>query len=104
MEWRANFMARYSRDQWSAFLQPRFIGKGIWDNNAAPDRYSIPGEDNVWLFNAGFRYDFTDQISAQLNINNLTDELPSPHVIAAGPDYVYDNIGRFYRLSLQIRL
>ncbi len=103
-EWQANLRVRYSRDQWTAFLQPRFIGEGIWDNDAAPDRFSIPGEDNVWIFNAGFRYDFTDTISAQLNINNLTDELPSPHVIATGTDFIYDNIGRFYRVGFDIRL
>jgi outer membrane receptor protein involved in Fe transport len=85
-------------------VQPRFIGEGIWDNDAAPDRYSIPGEDNVWIWNAGFNYQFTDAISAQLNINNLLDELPSAHVTATGNDGFYDNIGRFYRLSLQISL
>ncbi len=58
----------------------------------------------MWIVNAGFRYDFTDTISAQLNINNLTDELPSPHVIATGTDFIYDNIGRFYRVGFDIRL
>lgn len=103
-EWQGNFTGRYSRDNWSAFLQPRYIGKGIWDNDAAPERFSIPGEGAVWLFNTGFRYDFTDQIGVQFNINNLTDELPSPHVIATGNDGVYDNVGRFFRLSLQVSL
>jgi outer membrane receptor protein involved in Fe transport len=103
-EWQANVRVRYSRDQWSTFLQPRYIGKGIWDNDAAPDRYSIPGEDAVWIWNAGFNYEFTDAISAQLNINNLLDELPSAGVIATGFDSRYDNVGRFFRLSLQISL
>ena len=103
-EWQANFRVRYSRDKWSAFLQPRFIGEGIWDNDAAPERYSVPGEDDVWIFNTGFRYDFTDQIGAQININNLFDELPSAASIATGNDAVYDNVGRFFRISLQVRL
>ncbi|MEE4161659.1 MAG: TonB-dependent receptor, partial [Woeseiaceae bacterium] len=103
-EWQANFRVGYARDKWSAFLQPRFIGEGIWDNDAAPDLYSVPGEGDVWLFNTGFRWEFTDQISAQVNINNLFDELPSPASIATGNDFVYDNIGRFYRASLLIRL
>ncbi len=103
-EWQANLRARYSRDKWSAFLQPRFIGEGIWDNDAAPGRFSVPGEDDVIIWNTGFTYEFNDQISAQLNINNLTDELPPAAVIATGNDFIYDNIGRFYRVSLQIRL
>jgi iron complex outermembrane receptor protein len=103
-EWQANVRVRYSRDRWSTFLQPRFIGEGIWDNDAAPDRFSIPGEDNVWIWNAGFNFEFTDAISAQVNVNNLLDELPSAHVIATGNDTFYDNVGRFYRVSLQIEL
>ena len=103
-EWQGNFRFRYSRDKWSAFLQPRFIGKGVWDAQAAPDRFSIPGNDDVWIWNTGFRYDFTDQIGAQVNINNLFDELPSPASIATGNDVIYDNVGRFFRVSLQIRL
>jgi outer membrane receptor protein involved in Fe transport len=103
-EWQANVVGRYSRDQWSTFLQTRIIGEGIWDNDAALDRFSIPGEDTVFIWNGGFTYDFTDSISAQLNINNILDELPSPHATAAGVDSRYDNVGRFYRLSLQFRL
>jgi len=103
-EWQANVRVRYSRDKWSTFVQPRFIGKGIWDNDAAPDRFSIPGQGNVWIWNAGFNYSFTDAISAQLNVNNILDELPSAGVIATGNDGRYDNVGRFYRLSLQINL
>jgi len=103
-EWQANVRARYSRDNWSTFLQMRMIGEGIWDNDAAADRFSIPGEDAVFIWNGGFSYEFTDSISAQLNINNLLDELPTPGVIASGDDARYDNIGRFYRLSLQISL
>ena len=103
-EWQANLRAHYERGKWSAFLQPRFIGKGIWDNDAAPNFRSIPGEDDVYIVNGGFRYDLTDRISAQININNLTDERPSPAAIASGDDGVYDNIGRFYRLGLSVRL
>jgi outer membrane receptor protein involved in Fe transport len=103
-EWQANIRVRYSRDRWSAFLQPRFIGEGIWDNDAAPDRFTVPGEDNVWIWNTGFNYEFTDSISAQLNINNISDKLPSPGAIATGNDSRYDNVGRFYRVSLQIAL
>ena len=103
-EWQANFSGRYSRDNWSAFLQTRYIGEGIWDNDAAADKYTIPGEDGVWIINTGFRYDITDQIGVQFNINNLFDELPSAASIATGNSFVYDNIGRFYGLGLRVSL
>jgi outer membrane receptor protein involved in Fe transport len=103
-EWQWNVLGRYSRDNWSAFLQPRYIGEGIWDNDASENQYSIPGNDAVWIWNGGFSYDINDQVALQLNVNNLFDELPSPASIATGNSFVYDNIGRFYRLSLRVSL
>lgn len=105
-EWQAQLYFRYSQDKWAAMLQPRFIGKGVWDRNedVNPTARDIMGEDGVWIFNGSFRYDFNDMIGVQLNINNIFDELPSPGAIASGNDIVYDNIGRFYRLGIQIQL
>ena len=101
-EWQANLMFRYSQDMWSTFLQPRFIGKALWDNDASENRYSIAGSKDVWILNGGFHYDINDLIRLQLNINNLFDDLPSPGALATGNDGVYDNIGRFYRVGFQI--
>jgi outer membrane receptor protein involved in Fe transport len=103
-DWQANFTFRYSRDKWSALLQPRMIGEGVRSLDDEPNRYSVPKEDTVWIFNGSFRYSFTDNIDAQFNVNNIFDELPSPHVIAWGLDHVYDNLGRFYRLGFSLRL
>jgi len=103
-EWQWNATARYSRDNWSAFLQPRYIGEGIFDNDASENQRSISGNDAVWYWNGGFSYDINDQIGVQLNINNMFDELPRPATIARGDQFIYDNIGRFYRLSLRVSL
>lgn len=105
-DWQGQLNFRYSQNQWSALLQPRFIGSGIWshDEDNDPMARDIRGEGDVWIFNGAFHYDFNDTIGVQLNINNMFDELPSPGVIAAGVDDVYDNIGRFYRLGIQIQL
>lgn len=103
-DWQANFTFRYSRDKWSALLQPRMIGDGVRSLDDAPDRYSVSKEDTVWIVNGAFNYAFTDSIDVQLNINNMFDEVPSPHVIAWGRDHLYDNFGRFYRFGLAIRM
>jgi iron complex outermembrane receptor protein len=103
-DWQANLTFRYSRDKWSALLQPRMIGDGVRSLDDAPGRYSVAKEDTVWIVNGAFRYSFTDTIDAQFNINNMFDELPSAHVIAWGLDNVYDNVGRFYRLGFSIRM
>ena len=99
-EYQANLTFRYSQDKWSAQLAPRFIGKAKWDNDASATRYSIAGADDTWIVSGGFNYDISDAIGLRLNINNLFDELPSASSIATGNDGVYDNIGRFYRVSV----
>ena len=99
-DYQANLTLRYSQDKWSALLQPRFIGGAKWNNDASATRYSIPESDDVWIVNGGFHYDINDVIGVQLNINNLFDELPSPAAIATGNDGIFDNVGRFYRVSV----
>lgn len=103
--------ARYSQDSWTAMLQSRFIGEAVFDNDDArvadgdpENARDIMGEGSVWIFNGAFMYDFNDTIGVQLNINNIFDEAPSPGVVASGWDNVYNNIGRFYRLSLSVSL
>lgn len=103
-EWQANLSLRYSREKWSALLQPRFIGEAVWDTDASPTRYSVPGFDNTWIVNGNFRYYVTEDIAVQLNINNLFDELPTPAAIATAKDGVFDNIGRYYRIGFTMSL
>ena len=103
-DWQANLTFRFSRDKWSAMLQPRFIGSAVRSLDDAPDRWSVKDEDDVWIFNGGFRYDVTETMRLQLNINNIFDELPSPAVVAWGLDNVYDNIGRFYRVGFSLQM
>ena len=103
-DWQANFTFRYSRDKWSALLQPRLIGGGVRSLDDAPDLWSVPKEDDVWLFNGAFRYDVTERLGLQFNVNNIFDELPSAAVIAWGLDQNYDNVGRFYRVGFSLRM
>lgn len=103
-DWQANFRFSYSRDRWSALLQPRMIGKGRRSLDDPADAYPQLSQGDVWIWNAAFQYDLTDNIGLQLNVNNLTDTLPSPKVIAWGSDNIYGNIGRFYRVGFNVSL
>ena len=103
-DWQANIRFNYSRDKWSALIQPRLIGKGRRSLDDAADRFPQLGQGDVWIWNAGFQYDITDSFGVQLNINNVTDALPSPKVIAWGLDNVYGNVGRFYRLGFSLEM
>ena len=98
-DWQANMTFRYSRERWSAMLQPRMLGGGVRSLDDAPDRFPSNGEGTVMLYNGAFQYDLTDNFGVQFNVNNITDELPSRKVIAWGLDHLYDNTGRFYRVG-----
>ncbi len=103
-DWRAQFNLRYSKNQWSVLLQPRFIAGGRFSNQEAETRRSINSTSDEWLVNGSFRWDFSDRIGAQFNINNMFDSLPDPAYIASGVDDIYDNVGRYYRVSFNVRL
>ena len=103
-DWQANLRFRYARDRWSALVQPRMIGEGRRSLDDAPDRFPSLSQGDVWIWNAAFQYDITDNFGVQLNLDNITDRLPAPKVIAWGLDNVYGNIGRYYRLGFRLEM
>ena len=42
------------------------------------------------------------KVRLQANVNNIFDERPEPAAIASGWDGVYDDIGRYYKLGIQL--
>lgn len=98
-DWQGNFVMTYSRDKWSALIQPRWIGEGRRSLDDAENRFPQLSQGDVWIWNAAFQYDITDNLGVQFNVNNVTDVLPTPKVIAWGSDNIYGNIGRYYRLD-----
>lgn len=98
-DWQANFRFGYSRDNWSALIQPRFIGSGRRSLEDPADRFPNMGKGDTWIWNAAFQYDVTDTLGLQFNINNVTNTLPAPKVIAWGLGNIYGNIGRYYRVG-----
>jgi iron complex outermembrane receptor protein len=103
-DWQGQVNFTYSQDQWSAYLQARMIGKGVWSNDDTPTARDVMGEGDVWFLSGSFNYEINDTIGLQFNINNILDELPSPGAIASGNSAVYGNMGRFYRFGVTISL
>jgi iron complex outermembrane recepter protein len=95
---------RYLRDDWSVFLQSRFIGEARISNEEIRSSRDIGYLDSVWLFNAGFAYDVNEMIRLQLNVRNIFDKKPEPAAIASGFSNVYDNLGRYIRAGVKISL
>ena len=103
-DWQANFRFGYSRDNWSALIQPRLIGAGRRSLEDASDRWPNLGKGDTWIWNAAFQYDVSDTLGIQFNINNVTNTLPAPKVVAWGLDNVYGNIGRYYRVGFNFSM
>lgn len=94
----------YVRDNLSVFWQTRYIGEAVIDNDDAPTDRNVLELKETFLFNAGVRYRFNENVMASLNVDNVFDNQPQAAAIASGWDGVYDNRGRFLRAGIQVNL
>jgi outer membrane receptor protein involved in Fe transport len=99
-------------------LQAQYIGHAVFDRTdkfdqpaPARDTRDVRGIDEFWLFNGSMGYEFTDHISAQLNIDNLLDEEPPFGALVgtiggtasgAASTYFSGIMGRTYALSVKV--
>ncbi|MEZ5561186.1 MAG: TonB-dependent receptor [Pseudomonadales bacterium] len=100
----AQMAIRYLRDTWSAYVQTQYISEVTINNNdiaTSRDKRTVPEQ---WLFHVGFNYEVNENLDFQINVRNLFDKEPRPEAIAAGIDGIYDNIGRYIRGTVRIRL
>lgn len=83
--------------------QENIFGRG------ANDDPNLDASDNIFLesktyLDIGATYDFTENFTAQLLINNATDELPPHPFFGTGTgSAIYDNIGTFYSVNMEYR-
>jgi iron complex outermembrane recepter protein len=108
----------YSRGPVRAMLQTQYIGDAVFDrtdkfDQPAPlkDTRDLRGIDEFWLFNTSLGYQFTDALSAQLNVDNVLDEEPPFGALvgtiggtASGASSTYFSgiLGRTYALSVRV--
>jgi len=96
------FNVRYTQGNWSGFVQTRYISKSDISNDDVENARDVMTIPAAWFFNANLAWNITPTIRVQGNINNIFDSQPKPEAIASGWDSVYDNIGRYYRLGVQV--
>ncbi|MDA1074337.1 MAG: TonB-dependent receptor, partial [Proteobacteria bacterium] len=87
-----------------AFWQVRYIGETVVETDISETRYPDKNLDAVFLHNVGVVYEFNENITLNLNVNNLFDEEPEPSAIARGYHVVYDDIGRYIRAGIKVSL
>ena len=111
---RAQTSFTYDLDKWSSFVQWRFIGPGLWNNqinNAAAIPFQTSNFNHIGTadyFDVQETYKVDENISAYLNIQNVFD-LP-PQLSFTNSNYaqttnegLYDQIGRMFRVGVRVK-
>ena len=92
----------YSRGDWLGYLLTSYRSSATIDNDDVETSRDILELDSYWEFDAMVSWQMTQTIRLQANIYNIFDERPEPAAIASGWDPVYNNMGRYYRLGIQM--
>lgn len=84
--------------------QLRYTGGTVIENDVSETKYPDNSYDEVYLNNIGVVYEFNEQVTLSLNVNNVFDWEPEKEMVAGG-DYVsHDTIGRFLRAGIRVSL
>lgn len=98
-EWRVNASAKVYSEQWSASWSLRMIGSADDENGGGPIGRSV---DNVFYHDLYFRYDFADNMSMSVGVDNVLDE-EAPFITSwndANTDvFTYDLLGQRWYLQ-----
>lgn len=96
---------RHNIDRLTTTLQMRHIGSAVFNNADAPNAKDVMGIGSWQLFNMSARYEITDNVSLQANINNVFDTKPPQYALAARqfgiPTYFDSVIGRTFGFTLR---
>ncbi len=84
--------------------QTSYKGEVNIENDISPTKYPDDKLDSVFLHNVGIVYEFNEKITVNLNINNLFDEEPEKSALARGYNIQYDDVGRFLRAGIKMRM
>lgn len=111
--WSGLFSANFGFDDFSVYVQERWIGGGPFDATNNNHNGVYPNHvGNVWYTDATVTYNLLPQdgVSLYFSISNLFDRDPAatPSYLIAGASYgnrtLYDLIGRQYTLGLKYKM
>ena len=98
----AQLTLNYSHGDWAGYLLTTYRSSATINNDDVPTSRDILTIGNYWEFSAMLSWQMLQNVRLQANVYNIFDERPEPAAIASGWDGVYDNIGRYYKLGVQI--
>ena len=73
----------WGKDRWTVFNQLRFIDGAVFDNADGPETRDLSGVESFFVVDTGVSYQVNENLSVQLNIDNLFNE-EAPFAAIAG--------------------
>lgn len=109
-DWTVTASAAWTRGPLSLFVQERYIAKGIYDvTRVEPTTIEDNSIDAVFYTDLTASYALSDRAKLTVTVNNAFDKDPplAPNgllsIFTPTNAYVYDQIGRYFTLRLNVR-
>jgi iron complex outermembrane receptor protein len=102
----------YTKGPFRWLWQTQYIGEAVFDLTDNANTRDLRGVDEFWLFNTGLAYEWSDNLSLQLNVDNVFDEEPpfgsmvgtlGGSANQAPATYFSGVLGRAYGLTARIK-
>lgn len=110
-EWQANLLISYKGEHWSGNWRTRYLGEvdrfTPQQLEINPDRSNIMGYGKYFVTDVRGGYTFDNNLTLEIGIDNLFNrDLPgfTTGTSTTSGDASYDNIGRFYYVSMTYRM
>jgi iron complex outermembrane receptor protein len=116
-EFQATFVVDWSLGDFGLTLNPRYTGEVKINNDHF--RTYIPADaegageqkisqdildlDAEWFVDVGARYQVSERVLLRATFSNIFDNTSSPASVAAGSANIYDNIGRYMSVGVNVK-
>lgn len=96
--------ATYDNEGFNFQVQGAYIGKALFNPDAAENFRSVPGVGDVIFVNVSTSYEIKDRFSIRLTVDNILDQKPPfPSPVGGGvTTYFRGILGRYFRVGTSI--
>lgn len=98
------FTLNYDNGPFNYQAQVQYLGSANYENNVAPNFYSIPKINEVAYVNMAVSYDLTKNVTMRASIDNVFDTKPPyPYPVIGNPQTYFSGvIGTFVRVGMGV--
>ena len=89
-------------DKWTVFNQLRWVGSAVFDNADEPTTRDVKGVDSFMVVDTGVSYQYNDNLTFQLNVDNVFNEkAPLGANIGGVGTYIAGILERYATVSIR---